>query len=165
MRFTREQAFLLGLGAIAAGAAHDLLSDLGSGAGLGHLVKEALVLAAALGLFAWMAWEIRRRGEAVAGLRRELAEAAAAARTAGAADQALRRQLGELIAAQFEAWQLSPSEREIGWLLLKGLSLKEIAGLRATAEKTVRQQASAIYRKAGVNGRPAFAAWFIEDYL
>ncbi|MCB1745906.1 MAG: response regulator transcription factor [Gammaproteobacteria bacterium] len=165
MRFTREQAFLLGLGGIAAGAAYDLWSDLGGGAGQGHLVEEALVLGAALGLFAWMAWEIRRRGEAVAGLRRELAEAAAVARTAGAADQALRRQLGEFIAAQFAAWQLSPSEREIGWLLLKGLSLKEIAGLRETAEKTVRQQASAIYRKAGVNGRPAFAAWFIEDYL
>jgi len=50
-------------------------------------------------------------------------------------------------------------------LLLKGLSIKEIAALRETHEKTVRQQASAIYRKAGVAGRHAFAAWFIEDLL
>ena len=50
-------------------------------------------------------------------------------------------------------------------LLLKGLSLKEIAAVRNTHEKTTRQQASAIYRKAGVTGRHAFSAWFIEDYL
>ena len=49
--------------------------------------------------------------------------------------------------------------------MLKGLSFKEIAALRQTREKTVRAQASAIYRKAGVNGRHAFAAWFIEDFL
>jgi DNA-binding NarL/FixJ family response regulator len=50
-------------------------------------------------------------------------------------------------------------------LLLKGLSFKEIAGVRETREKTVRQQASSIYKKAGVSGRHAFAAWFIEDFL
>ncbi|MBX9604623.1 MAG: LuxR C-terminal-related transcriptional regulator, partial [Gammaproteobacteria bacterium] len=76
-----------------------------------------------------------------------------------------RRQLGELINAQFVAWGLTDSEREIGWLLLKGLSLKEIAALRATAEKTVRTQASALYQKAGLDGRHAFAAWFLEDLL
>ena len=39
------------------------------------------------------------------------------------------------------------------------------ADLRSTLEKTVRQQASSIYQKAGVSGRHAFAAWFLEDYL
>lgn len=157
--------FLLGLAVIAAAAAFDLWSDLAAGAGAAHTVKEALVLGAALGLFAWLVRELWRRDAALAALRRELAEAEEQARAAGAADQALRRQLGELIAAQFETWGLSPSEREIGWLLLKGLSLKEIAALRETVEKTVRQQASTLYRKAGVSGRHAFAAWFIEDYL
>lgn len=37
--------------------------------------------------------------------------------------------------------------------------------LRNILEKTVRQQASAIYKKAGINGRHAFSAWFIEDAL
>lgn len=50
-------------------------------------------------------------------------------------------------------------------LLLKGLSFKEIASVRDTMEKTVRQQASTIYRKANVSGRHAFSAWFIEDLL
>ena len=73
--------------------------------------------------------------------------------------------LGEAIAQQFATWELTQSEREVGWLLLKGLTLKEIAAMRDTAEKTVRQHASAIYRKSGVSGRHAFAAWFIEDCL
>ena len=60
---------------------------------------------------------------------------------------------------------LTGSEIEVGWLLLKGLSLKEIAFVRSTKEKTVRQQASSIYKKAGVSGRYAFSAWFKEDIL
>ena len=62
-------------------------------------------------------------------------------------------------------WQLTTSEKDVGWLLLKGLSLKEIAAIRQTMEKTVRQQASSIYKKAGLSGRHAFSAWFIEDAL
>jgi len=37
-------------------------------------------------------------------------------------------------------------------LLLKGLSLKEIATVRGTGERTVREQARAVYRKAGLTG-------------
>jgi len=40
-----------------------------------------------------------------------------------------------------------------------------MAQLRAAHEKTVRQQAGAIYNKAGLPGRHAFAAWFLEDLL
>ena len=50
-------------------------------------------------------------------------------------------------------------------LLLKGLSFREIAAVRQTREKTVRQQASAIYGKSGLEGRHEFAAWFLEDFL
>jgi DNA-binding CsgD family transcriptional regulator len=76
-----------------------------------------------------------------------------------------RRKLGTVVSQQFTEWMLTDSEIEVGWLLLKGLSLKEIALVRNTQEKTVRQQASSIYRKAGVSGRHAFSAWFIEDIL
>jgi DNA-binding CsgD family transcriptional regulator len=76
-----------------------------------------------------------------------------------------RKTLGSVVTQQFSEWQLTGSEIEIGWLLLKGLSLKEIAIVRNTQEKTVRQQASSLYKKAGVSGRHAFSAWFIEDIL
>ncbi len=65
--------------------------------------------------------------------------------------------------SQFEAWGMTAAEREVGLLILKGLSHKEIASLRATTEATVRQQAQAIYRKANLPGKTAFSAYFLED--
>lgn len=64
---------------------------------------------------------------------------------------------------QFEDWHMTPAEREVGLLLLKGLSHREIASLRASTEATVRQQAQSIYRKAGLPGKTAFVAYFLED--
>jgi DNA-binding CsgD family transcriptional regulator len=75
------------------------------------------------------------------------------------------RQYAAVIQEQFTHWELSNSEKEVAMLLLKGLSFEEIAQLRATKEKTVRQQATSIYRKSGLDGRYAFAAWFFEDFL
>jgi len=73
--------------------------------------------------------------------------------------------LARAIQIQFEAWALSPAEAEIGLLLLKGLSLKEIAALRETSERTVREQARSVYRKAGVANRASLSAYFLEDLL
>jgi DNA-binding CsgD family transcriptional regulator len=64
---------------------------------------------------------------------------------------------------QFQAWGMTAAEREVGLLMLKGLSHKEIAALRATTDATVRQQAQSIYRKAGLPGKTAFSAYFLED--
>jgi DNA-binding CsgD family transcriptional regulator len=67
--------------------------------------------------------------------------------------------------SQFRGWGMTGAEREVGLLILKGLNHKQIAALRGTSEATVRQQAQAIYRKAGLPGRTAFAAFFLEDLL
>jgi DNA-binding NarL/FixJ family response regulator len=78
------------------------------------------------------------------------------------------RLAGELLAviqAQFQTWQLSPSESEIALLLIKGLSMKEIAEARGVKEKTVRGQATSIYAKSGYAGRHELAAHFIEDLM
>ena len=64
---------------------------------------------------------------------------------------------------QFQDWGMTAAEREVGLLMLKGLSHKEIAALRATTEATVRQQAQANYRKASLPGKTAFSAYFLED--
>ncbi|MDE2435207.1 MAG: hypothetical protein KGM49_03000 [Sphingomonadales bacterium] len=67
------------------------------------------------------------------------------------------------ITRQLEAWQLSSAEMEIGWMILKGLQFKEIAAARGTSERTVRQQAQAIYAKSGLPNRSEFSAHFLED--
>ncbi len=64
---------------------------------------------------------------------------------------------------QFHEWDMTAAEREVGLLVLKGLSHKEIAALRATTEATVRQQAQSIYRKSSLPGKTAFSAYFLED--
>jgi DNA-binding CsgD family transcriptional regulator len=74
-------------------------------------------------------------------------------------------ELGNGIRRQFEAWSLTPAEQEIGLLLLKGLSHKEIANLRNTSEATIRQQAASFYQKSNLSGRAALSAFFLEDLL
>jgi DNA-binding CsgD family transcriptional regulator len=73
--------------------------------------------------------------------------------------------LSQGIARQFSEWSLTTAEREVGLLILKGMSYKEIAVMRDVSEKTVRQQAHSIYRKAKLSGRAALSAFFLEDLL
>jgi DNA-binding NarL/FixJ family response regulator len=87
-----------------------------------------------------------------------------AERFRGEAREALRG-LGEAIDRQFDRWNLTPAEREVGLLLLKGLTHKEIADARSTSETTIRQQALAVYRKSGLHGRAELSAFFLEDLL
>ena len=70
--------------------------------------------------------------------------------------------LGAAIDREFAKWSLTEAERDVALLLLKGLSHKEIAAARHTSEGTVRQQALAIYRKAGLTSRSNLAAFFLE---
>ncbi len=73
--------------------------------------------------------------------------------------------LGTAINEQFSRWNLTDAEREVALLLLKGLSTKEIAAVRAGSERTVREHARSIYSKAGLTGRSALSAFFLEDLL
>lgn len=65
----------------------------------------------------------------------------------------------------FDAWNLTSAERDVALLLLKGLRLNEIADARGTSERTVRQQAQVVYRKANLKGRSELAAYFLEDIM
>ncbi len=90
------------------------------------------------------------------------------ARTAARAHDQLRIVSGafmELLEERFEEWGLTPAEREVALFAIKGLTIPEIAGLRNTSEGTVKAQTNAIYRKAGVSGRPQLLSLFIEDLV
>jgi len=69
------------------------------------------------------------------------------------------------IEREFDRWGLTSAERSVAHLMLKGLRLKDIARARNTSDRTVRQQAQAIYRKAGLDGRTDLAAYFLESVL
>lgn len=71
----------------------------------------------------------------------------------------------ELLEEHFEAWALTPSERDVALLAIKGLSISEIAEIRQTKDGTVKSQCNAIYSKAGVTGRQQLLSLFIEDLM
>lgn len=148
---------------IASGA--DLVADLSHGADTEHIIKEVVVVSISSMAIAWLLWGLHQQRLEIRSLREELETANNPQTLPKKYVLEARQRLGSVVAQQFSEWMLTGSEIEVGWLLLKGLSQKEIATVRSTQEKTVRQQASSIYKKAGVSGRHAFSAWFIEDIL
>lgn len=150
--------------AIFGGTVVDMWVDLAAGASWRHLMQEGLIVVTSIAAIAYLVYQARQQRLALRQLEHDLS-ASNQRQAANEQLQLARQQMGRVIQAQFAEWGLTPSEREVALLLLKGLSFKEIAGVRDTLEKTVRQQASSIYHKANVNGRASFAAWFIEDIL
>ena len=71
----------------------------------------------------------------------------------------------ELLEDRFDEWGLTPAERDVALFSIKGCSTAEIAALRQTSEGTVKAQTGAIYRKAGVTGRPQLLSGFIEELM
>jgi DNA-binding CsgD family transcriptional regulator len=150
---------------VAALAGGDLLSDTRSGIALGHVALEGAMLVVALGGIAVLWRAVRRTGRQVRALHGVAEAARAEADRWRRQSRSLLAGLGAAIDLQFERWGLSPAEREVALLLVKGLSSQEIATVRATSERTVRQQSQAVYRKAGLAGRAELAAFFLEDLL
>lgn len=143
----------------------DLMIDFSAGADFKHLAQESVVFVFLFIVLGWLLFDIRQQKIEISTLQDELAAARKPEHKPEKYVLDAKINLSQVISHQFDDWQLTTSEKDVGWLLLKGLSLKEIAAIRQTLEKTVRQQASSIYKKAGLNGRHAFSAWFIEDAL
>jgi DNA-binding CsgD family transcriptional regulator len=172
----RERAVSLAVAAlfcaIAGLAAVDLALDLAEGTTIDHAVIEGVVVLVGLGGAGWMAARVRTLSSQAQELRVEATRLAAHLDASREEAARWRREASDLITGlsaaidlQFERWQLTPAEKAVALLLLKGLSHKEVAGLREVSETTVRQQARAIYRKAGLTGRNDLAAFFLEDLL
>ena len=144
--------------AIALLIAWDLAGDYKEGTGLVHLSIEFLVLLASAGGIAYLWRQLHQT-------RQGLGEALADARRWQNDNRELMQGLGVAIQDQFTRWELSKAEAEVGLLLLKGLSHKEIAVVRGTGERTAKEQARALYRKSGLSGRANLSSFFLEDLL
>lgn len=84
------------------------------------------------------------------------------------AEEKLRRASGafmDLLTERFAEWRLTPAEQDVALFAIKGMTTQEIATLRNTSEGTVKAQTNAIYRKAGVGGRPQLLSLFIDDLM
>jgi DNA-binding NarL/FixJ family response regulator len=131
---------------------------------LADALQTALLVACATGV-SLLTGRFQREREEKESLTRDLEIARAEGRAWRESAQGYVSGLGEAIEKQFETWRLTSAEREVGLLMLKGFSHRELAGLRGTTEATVRHQAQAIYQKSSLPGRSAFCAYFLEDLL
>jgi DNA-binding CsgD family transcriptional regulator len=150
----------------------DLILDLRSTVTVAHALLELLVVAIGFFAAAKIALRLRHAARDALELRAHATKLAENLRASQQEAARWRSNAADLISglsaaidAQFARWGLSPAEREIALLLLKGLSHKEIAQIRSVSETTVRQQARSLYRKADLSGRSDLAAFFLEDLL
>ncbi len=165
-------ALMIGIATMTLLVVIDLMTDAHGGSTASHLVMEGAIILIGTIATARFARGVRRLAREARELREHASALTLNLEASRLEASAWRRDAGNFIAGlgaaidnQFEAWALTPAEREIARLLLKGLSHKEIAQIRNVSETTVRQQAQATYRKAGLSGRNDLAAFFLEDLL
>ncbi len=143
----------------------DIYFDVRAHVPLFHIWHEIALFFLAIGAIAWQIKIIFKKNNHIHSLHGELLEAKASYQEWKQKTHASAQEIRDLIDKQFVLWQLSHSEKDVALLLIKGLSMKEIATIRNTHEKTVRQQATALYKKSNLSGRQELAAFFLEDIL
>lgn len=144
----------------------DITGDYRDGVHWTHLFIEMVILVLSISGVIYFGWVYYQFAQAkIRFLTQDLALANQQAYEWREANRELIAGLAVQIKKQFDAWQLTPAESEVGLLMLKGLSHGEIAQLRNASERTIRDQARAVYRKSGVAGRTELSAFFLEDLL
>ncbi|MBV2361039.1 helix-turn-helix transcriptional regulator [Thalassococcus sp. CAU 1522] len=116
-----------------------------------HFMVEAFAVLALIAGVVFEAGALMRLLRRKAWLERQVSVAAGA--------------LHAVMEAQFNDWSLTPSEADVATLAIKGMTISEIAALRGSAEGTVKSHLGSVYRKAGLSGRGALLAHFIESLL
>lgn len=141
----------------------DITDDLAHGSTWQHVAEELVIGAfAALGLGLLWARFFRIRRENVR-MRGEVARVSADLDAYKQETSHLVQGINEKVQSQLTKWGLSPAEKDVCLLLLKGMATKDIASARQASEKTVTQQLSAVYQKSGLHGRAELLAFFLED--
>lgn len=163
---TRLQVILgVALASIVVGGSADLIMDHPKTWLSFHVMFETTMVAGALVMATtlWLGWW--RSAHSAAALRASLETQRAERDAWQASAKAALEGLGQAIDAQFRAWHLTPTEREVALMLLKGHGHKQIAALTSRSERTVRQHAGVVYEKAGLAGRAELAAYFLNDLM
>ena len=155
----------IALASIIVGGTADLMMDQPQTWLSFHVVFETLMIAGALLMATtlWLGWW--RSAHSAVALRASLEKQRMERDAWKASANAALEGLGRAIDAQFTTWSLTPTEREVALMLLKGYEHKEIAALTNRSERTVRQHACVVYEKAGLAGRAELAAYFLHDLM
>ena len=127
-----------------------------------HVLYEVALIVGALAitLALWVRWASAERSLSTA--RRALRERQAERDAWRANAESALQGLAAAIDDQLARWGLTPAEREVALLVLKGKSHKAIAYETGRSERTIRQHAVIVYQKSGLSGRAELAAFFLE---
>lgn len=79
--------------------------------------------------------------------------------------QMLRGNFDEVLHAKFDDWGLTAAERDVTLLIVRGLSVAEIAEARNTAPGTIKAQSTSIFRKIGVGSKTELMSVIIDEFL
>lgn len=139
--------------------------DLQEGIPVTHVWHEVALFVVAMSAIGWQLYVIFQKNLSISHLNVELLETKKTYQEWKQKTRSNAQEIRHMIDQQFGLWHLSPSEKDVALLLIKGFSMKEIAEFRSTHEKTVRQQATTIYKKSSLSGRQELAAFFLEDIL
>lgn len=143
----------------------DIYLDIKEGVPILHIWHEVVLFLMAICAMGWQVYVIFQKNISIGRLNVELLETKKTYQDWKLKTRSNAQEIRHMIDQQFGLWHLSPSEKDVALLLIKGFSMKEIADFRSTHEKTVRQQATTIYKKSSLSGRQELAAFFLEDIL
>lgn len=143
----------------------DIVTDIGQGANVKHIIQESLIAFFALLLLLVLFFNTKAEKIKNKQLQKNLEELTEISEQVSKELVNAKKIFGEEINKQFIAWQLTKSECDIALFTIKGFNSKEIAILRSVSEKTIRNQLTSIYRKAGLSGKQTFIAWFMDGLV
>jgi DNA-binding CsgD family transcriptional regulator len=130
----------------------DVVQDISTPGDLNwHLLPEAMAVAALLIGIAFEVVYLTHLLQRKASLERSVNMASA--------------QLQDIIQNHFDAWKLTASERDVAGLMIKGLSISEIASVRGSAEGTVKAHLNAIYRKSNARNRAEVLSHIMDTLI
>lgn len=161
-----ERVIAIGVGISTIVLFLDLKADINQGFRLEHIVLEITAFLFCVGITCYALLTLwNKEREKIVVLQNKLVASEEEKEKWKSEAQSFIKGLQNSIEKQFNLWRFTDSEKDIGLLILKGLSHKEIADIRKTNEKTVRQQATCIYNKSKLSGKGELFAFFLEDLL
>lgn len=158
-------AFLILLTGYAVYEVYDELTDLGQGESPLTVWVEILIVCASLGFVFYITRLLYQNMIQQAQMKQTLQQVRQQLHSSNQRLQQGKEAFRESVDWQLNEWKFTQAQKDIAFLLLKGLTAKEIADQRFVQEKTIRNHLSAIYEKSGMPGKHVFCAWFFEGLL
>lgn len=124
----------------------DIHHDLVDGIPFSHVWHELALFGLAIAALTWQLRTILKKDNFIELLNSELLETQRSYQEWKDRTHTNALAIRSLIDQQFGEWELSPGEKDVALLLVKGLAMKEIAEIRSTSEKTVKSRAFQVGR-------------------